>query len=105
MSERAAWLYLAKAWDGAKPGLCHGGKNWGVEIDAEDGPSPGLCCCILDLERMEDITEVTAKSMLATIKLNDHAIFSWTLDANGAKSRAAFCRKQAAKLTKKKVKK
>ncbi len=100
MTEKQAWLKLAKMWDEARVDASTG-------LSAPTGSdSCGLCPCIyLDIGDLLscDVTE----SMIAKIEelpsLNCQG-FRWKTNLEGAKSRAAFCRKQAALLAKRKAK-
>lgn len=108
MTERQAWLLIAKAWD--KPRvftddgvLIYFATIWKYKYC-------GLCPCVYVMEENERIDEFTRNSMLTKIesetrKKGAHHPFIWPTTLSGAYQRAAFCRKQAAKLTKKRKKK
>ena len=98
MTERAAWLKLAKLWNKPLRGVvpyvrlrhgAHGmvGRN-------------GLCACVTSLYvdgKIDHDARLDMNSKVhAAIK---HGAYAWPLTLAGAKSRAAFCRRMAAKCT------
>ena len=105
MSKRKAWLYLSKLWGATNAphvmidfghrkvhciGLCDG-----VNILLETG------------QITRDVYRAMHKEITAAIRSNcgDLSVplgFGWTRDVTGARQRAAFCRKMAAKLKPKK---
>ncbi len=95
MTEKQAWLRLAKMWDAAKPdcsGLYSAGKI----------PCFGLCGTIAwQIKEREIVTAMLSK--VRATKGYDGG-YLWTNDKRGAKARAAFCRKQSALLTPKRKK-
>ena len=98
MNQRQAWLHLAKLWDVAK-----------TDADGDfsvQGRSLGLCPSIDFLHEKGDIDTEMRESMLEkieslpTVVIRGHDRIKtarWQFDATGAKQRAAFCRKQAAR--------
>ena len=99
LTQRQAWLLLAKAWRQAKeepPG------RWSADVGY--GVSYGLCPLINDLFNENRISEATFRSMDKKVPRRKREVYAWPLTRAGARARAAFCRRQAAKLVKKKVK-
>ncbi len=99
MTERQAWLALAKMWDEAEPD-CEGDY-------CVDGLSYGLCYSI-DAPRISASEDVKC-NMLDKVHRHPKSprskyLFKWPTSKDGAKSRAAFCRKQAELLAPKKRK-
>lgn len=88
LSEREAWLKLAKLW--TKP-----------DIGSSDCPrvldwSFGVCHSVDDLRGMNEISVSLADRMREKAQNpKDPDAWRWPLTIAGAKSRAAFCRKMA----------
>ncbi len=97
LTERQAWLKLAKDWDGARPDvLGYYFVGWHY----------GLCVGIGNLGVCGQITSETAIAMKGRLpKLRPDTAYCWPNTKAGAKARADFCREQAALLTKKPKKK
>ena len=98
MSESEAWAWLAKKWDNPVEGVIVS-----IELDVYCEPA-GLCPCIDWLFYEDMISEDTHYSMHAKIPKNPIGnvepfgmCFRWPPTMAGAKKRAAFCRKMAAK--------
>ncbi len=98
MGIRAAWLYLAKKWD--KPTKDTDGDSC-VVIGKEN--SCGLCHSISDMSRAGIIDPGLVTLMLDAIRelMGDSGGWRWRTTRAGARQRAAFCRKMAAKYAKK----
>ena len=98
LTQRQAWLLLAKAWD--KPKKSDGGYCIGrFEF--------GLCQSIWNMETDRLIDKSTSESMQDKVSegwnRKQYTMFRWPCNTvAGARARAAFCRKQAAKLVKRK---
>lgn len=100
LTEYQAWMKLAKAWDKPSP---RSSGDWAVTINGQ--PHIALCICLIAWLTDESISEVVFDSMTDKIYQGHDGGFRWTLDSKGAKARAAFCRKMAAKVKpKRKVK-
>ena len=92
MTERQAWLYLAKRWD--KAFLSDGYTVTNVCDDC----THGLCQSLCHLEDEGEIDSNTRLEMSSKIpKSADFAPYVWPMTIAGAKKRAAFCRRMAAK--------
>lgn len=99
LSERRAWLYLAKKWDKAKPPKLDG---WEDDVEVvirlnRFGEEIGLCDTIVRLpiscsvcDAMEDKVDRERRRL----KKRRWA-FLWPTTKAGAKKRAAFCRRMA----------
>src|SRR3990167_5049387 len=102
MTERQAWLFLAKAWDAAE------GEVIGGRVIFCAGMATGLCPMLCYLEDTAKISEDTYNAMCAkiwrlpSVTYQDH---KWPIDKAGAKARVAFCRLQAKLLTRPSAKK
>lgn len=101
MTERQAWLKLAKMWDKAY-------IDSDGDYSAMGTASMGLCPCIT-LDIADDLDQGVSVSMLGKIKklpkITHYGLeFVWRTDKASAEARAAFCRKQAALLAKRKPK-
>lgn len=99
LSEKQAWLKLAAAWD--KPdidGSIVYVKFGGLELT-------GLCLCVDVLFEDVLISELTELNMKNKINKLPRVYFTycWPTTLAGAAKRAAWCRKQAAKLAKRKA--
>ena len=97
MSETRAWAWLAPKWDKA----VESGGFANIFLSSDYQPC-GLCPCIDWLCDEERISEETAESMREKIPKKQAGIFTmnyfrWPPTMAGAKQRAAFCRKMAAK--------
>ncbi len=100
MTEREAWLFLADKWDNVE------GDEHPRYVVVNGYEAAGLCPCIDSLESADDITPPVAAFMLAKIpKKRDSHDACWPFTEEGAKARAAFCRKQARLLAPKRRKK
>ncbi len=90
LSEREAWLVVHK--------------------ESLDGCCGGLCCGVGFLEDAGRITETVRDRMIGKIdalkmdSFSDAASYAWPLTPEGHKKRAAWARKQAALLAKKRAK-
>lgn len=95
MSEREAWLHLAKAW--TEPFTDDGDV---CVIDQTGlGFNFGLCHCIEDLEMYDFISIAVETRMLNKIPArSEDDDYCWPLTVEGAGQRAAFCRKMASQL-------
>jgi len=97
MTEKQAWLYLAKKWD--KPKKPPSDYAF-VRI------SGMVCFGLCGSVKMLNITTRSVKRMLNRIEVGWSRTFPfydnyrWPRTRAGAKSRAAFCRKMAKQLTK-----
>ena len=89
MTEQQAWLALAKLWD--KPLLEFWCDDYAVILD--NRPRYGLCGCIAGLPISDWMRERMRRKACGRTQLGR---YRWQLDARGARSRAAFCRKMAA---------
>ena len=96
MTERQAWLYLARRWDAATE------FNNRYVASVFGLTAYGLCESVYHLAVVEKTTWAVMCSMEAKIKLvsRDKISYCWPRTKAGAKSRAAFCRKQATLLKK-----
>lgn len=98
MTERQAWLKLAKIWDGA--------KDDGDDIAYVPSGATGLCPSILEIRGY--LTDQVYESMMRAIddlrSVTEHN-HKWPMTLAGAKARAAFCRLQAKLLTRPSAKK
>jgi hypothetical protein len=103
MTERAAWLYLAKRWDKAVLG---GDGDAMVRINT-DRTIVCLCDSILRLQMDERIDVFTESCMVDRIQrlpnINQSSSYKWPRTLRGARSRAAFCRRMAKQCGKKAV--
>lgn len=98
LTERQAWLLLAKLWDKAKPKSPSG--TYAVFFN--DGSVSGLCACVGWI----NTNSRTRCAMIDKIRTGGSAIhrpYRWPRTLAGAKQRADFCRLQA-KLCKRKKK-
>ena len=87
MTEREAWLWMAKAWAraGAK------GILLGERVN-------GICCCIRAMhdDMIDDKTySVMRRKMNADYRASRWPNFWWPTTKNGNQRRAAFCRRMA----------
>ena len=89
MTEKQAWLKLAKLWDESL--LDFWREDYVVILD--NRPRYGLCDCITCLPISDRMRDKMRRKARGRTKLGR---YSWQLDARGARSRAAFCRKMAA---------
>ncbi len=87
MSEKEAWLKIAEAWDRATK--CNCCSDYFAHFG--DNEANGLC------ESIDHVVPERRESMKAPIKalLPKHNVFVWPKTLDGAKHRAAFCRKMA----------
>jgi hypothetical protein len=101
LNERQAWLEIAAAWD---------------EVTTDDEGTAcallrgteyhyGICHCIDDLLGHQAISFEVLESMAGKLPERTwfHRRFCWPRTLRGARQRAAFCRKQAALLARKKA--
>lgn len=98
LSERAAWLKLAKLWDNPMGNL----EN--AYIDMGDRRSFGLCGCIASFHFAAKRTSyATMWAMLDKVNEimseTDNA-YRWPTTRAGARQRAAFCRRMAKECSK-----
>jgi len=101
MTEKQAWLHLAKLWDHPTKD----GTRVYVEMLEGFGFEPcGLCDCIEELGNRDDISWEVNGVMLGKIPERLPNGFVWPTNLRGAKQRAEFCRKQAAACRKREVK-
>lgn len=103
MTEKQAWLVLAKAWNKA---IFINTRGASMATMPNGFRCDGLCRCI----EMISVTNEIRRRMLAKIKaipedLGSPFIYKFPLTRDGAKKRADFCRAQAEKLSKKPGKK
>lgn len=102
MTQREAWLYLAKLWSGPLSDCPCGGCGGKVAADL----ASGLC---VSVDRIAMLPAKTREAMRVRIRRHREAIggesYLWPTTEAGAKKRAAFCRRQAALLTKKRTSK
>ena len=89
MTEKQAWLKLAKLWDESL--LDFWREDYVVILD--NRPRYGLCDCITCLPISDRMRDKMRRKARGRTKLGR---YRWQLDARGARSRAAFCRKMAA---------
>ena len=94
MTEREAWLYLARKW--ARTRKAH------VTLRPADGGEAcrGLCACACRLIHLGVVKRKVALGMLGRLhrrrpgKMADESYY-WSLTIRGARARAAFCRRMA----------
>lgn len=95
MTERAAWLYLARCWDAAVPD-----KYFGRAALIGNYRADGICYSICALNWFEKVAQAGKRrmdKMMAENRPKDTPhTFWWPRTVAGAKKRAAFCRKMAA---------
>ena len=106
MTERQAWSYLARRWEAAKRS-----KDWEYWSDQHEYWATifsekylGLCLAIDHLYHLDKIDQTTRTRMMAVISKEPKRfqLFCWSyLTPGGKRARAAFCRRQAARLAKK----
>lgn len=98
MDQRQAWRFLAKKWD--KPDIV-GSRRPVVKIYSTF--SDGICLSLKDLYFAAEIGPTlyyTMKNFMHKNKPKDFGqlytpLYWWSLDMEGAKERAKFCRKMA----------
>lgn len=103
MTERAAWLHLAKAWRKAEPDM-----DGVYEIDMGDGDAKpwGLCYSVTRMRRTEMIGDGVARRMYARVEAAaarlglDDTKYLWPTTLAGARARVRFCERQARALGK-----
>lgn len=98
MTEREAWLYCADLWD--SPFVDTDGGCW---VYANGCKSMGLCstiCWMFEEESALYQAMLDKIGLLAASMDRDHENFLWSIDTEGARQRAAFCRRQAQLLEK-----
>jgi hypothetical protein len=97
MSEREAWLYLAREWDDAR-------DYYGMyAITMNKQFYYGLCPCINALESLKMVGPIVSRQMWAKIQARvkrKHVMvnlckYMTKCNESGAKIRAEFCRQQA----------
>ena len=100
MTEREAWLRLWWLWSRAK---C-AGDTYCVQVRKGWPHSNCLCWCIQDMADDRLITRTVGLAMMKRIRAEGRRRKTtigenrlWSTDAEGARQRAAFCRRQAAK--------
>jgi hypothetical protein len=103
ITTRAAWLHLAKAWDKAK-----GGEDRFVRVYIDHQRCLGVCHCLNFLRFSGAINADQWREMHEAINVKRRRLpnpdgYCWSLNKAGARARAKFCRKQAAKLKKKRM--
>ena len=89
MTEKQAWLKLAKLWD--EPVLDFWCNDYAVILDKRT--RYGLCECITCLPISDRMRDKMRRKARGRTQLGR---YRWQLDARGARARAAFCRKMAA---------
>ena len=101
LTERRAWLLLAKEWDKATQ-ACYGGSF--------QTPSGQYCLCfaVSHLYHSGPLSRTTRDDMHERLQKHRPAysrdeVFFWPTDKTGAKKRAAFCRKMAKLCVRKKA--
>lgn len=105
LSERAAWLCLAKAFKNAQPG------SYEFFIEGSDDPSYGICHGIDDLFWLDRISSETNRRMKRCIPnerthcpaTSTEPVYCWPV--GDWASRERFCREQSRRLTRSKTKK
>ena len=98
LSEKAAWLKLAKLWEAATQ------PQPSVDVFVNGGwpvGCSGLCPALSFMEDAGEIDKGTRRSMSEAIPPRKTSPHRWPPTLKGAKLRAAFCREQAAKCAKK----
>lgn len=105
MTEREAWLYLAKIWTKAK--RCKSGEfEVIVKKGGESSLCWGLCTAIDHLEWTRDIGGEIAEEMnrkIVAIGHTDEHPFKWSIRTQAGKlARVKFCNDQAKALSAKK---
>ncbi len=102
LTERQAWLKLAKAC--ADPVACIMYKGYfRVRCVCNTVGHNGLCTAISCMTARQETTDEVLRQIMQKIKTKICGkIFGWPATKKGFASRAAFCRTQAQKLTKKK---
>ncbi len=106
MTERQAWLWLAKAWQKAKAD-----KEGGYFIPDLAGRwfgAYGLCHVISNLLYVDRLDQKTADQMTARIgreferRANgERIVYLWPFNSRGRDARVRFCERQAKALTRK----
>jgi len=100
MSEKQAWLWLAGKWDKAKLRDDCGGFNY-FSVIWRACLYTGLCDMLRRMKSLGVLTEDDYLRMRDKIPEPTHyyhgdlVAWSWPNTANGAKRRAAFCRRMA----------
>jgi hypothetical protein len=94
MNESEAWTYLAEAWEDA-----YRARRSDVYIPGE-WVWDGLCEAVLCLHMRRQIAQHTYRVMLRALKdeaarVGRKGVFVWPPTVNGARQRAAFCRRMA----------
>lgn len=98
MSEREAWLDLAAAWRAAK--RCEYDCCFTALVCGDDSVG-GICEAIGVLTLRERITRAVERRMRARVEAKRKALggdrgdYLWPDNEQGARERAAFCRRQA----------
>lgn len=100
LTERQAWLRLARAWD--RPVASEYGT---MQAKVCKSRCVGLCSSIGELECSGKISTDVELRMDERIQAMPERFgpYCWPLDGRGARSRAAFCRRQARLLAKRKA--
>lgn len=87
LTEKQAWEKLARAWNNPE---CDGKVPYVLDH------SYGICHALSDLRRTNDISDTMENRMVAKAENpGERDCWRWPLNCEGAKARAAFCRKQA----------
>lgn len=101
LSEKAAWLEIARRFRDAKPLLDDTCQRYRWNAWTESvSYGFGLCALIVDLEDMGHIdvdTRITISLRLDAYRevANRHGLYIWPTDRDGALARAEFCETQA----------
>lgn len=99
MTEKEAWLYLGRLWEGACR-QCNDGPTH-IEIGLLNGVvvwCVGLCSSIKTLEISGEITMRIRYTMIRKVSRIPRlplSVYCWPRTKSGAAERATFCRKMA----------
>lgn len=101
MTEKEAWLYLAKKWD-EESYLGDTCEGFSAYVVIKDFRRPGLCHCLRGVRIEKFISQEMYSEMKRKLdshgpekKYGDTFQYRWPLTMTGAKKRAAFCRRMA----------
>ncbi len=101
MTEREAWLYLAKKWSSDNLIVSMNKNEYYVYRGyySRGDPAFGLCCCI-DVLPISGTIRDNMHNKIDNLRFRND-IFVWSNSKSGAKARVRFCLKQAKLLSKK----
>lgn len=99
-SERRAWLYLAGRWDKAAPmetknGLLPPRRRYYAQLLGHH--RSGLCGCLrlLSVRRLAPVRKMRARMRAHPPRSMKPDFYWWRTNADGARRRAAYCRRMA----------